>query len=74
MRQYKHFSEIDRDLRLLKVQREIEKERIRLSYNLTKESFAPTTLLKSAAGTIFKSTLILKGTSKILGVIGNKFQ
>lgn len=74
MRQYNSFSEIDRDLRLLKVQREIEKERIILSYNLTKESLAPTTLLKNFAGTIFKSTIILKGTTKVLDLIGNRFR
>lgn len=74
MRKYKNFDEIDRDLKLLKLQNDINKEKIKLSYNLTKESLAPMSLLKSAAGSIFKSAVVLKATSKTLGFIGNKLK
>lgn len=73
MREYKNFDEIDRDLTLLKLQKEIDKEKIILSYNQTKESLAPKRLLKNAAGSIFKNALILKGATSVLGFIGDKF-
>lgn len=74
MRKYKNFKEIDRDLKLLKLQQEIDKEMALLSYNRTKESISPKRILKSAAGSIFKNALILKGTTKVLGFIGDKFR
>lgn len=74
MREYKNFKEIERDLQLLKLQKEIDKEKLLLNYNQTKESMSPKKLLKSAAGSIFKNALILKGTTKILGFIGNKWK
>lgn len=73
MREYKSFKEIDRDLKSLKLQQEIDKEKILLSYNQTKESMSPKRILKSAAGSIFKNALILKGATTVLGFIGDKF-
>ncbi|GHA38833.1 hypothetical protein GCM10007103_20270 [Salinimicrobium marinum] len=72
MRQYKNFNEIERDKRLLKLQMEIDKEKMILSYNYTKESLAPVNLIKNMAGTVFKSAVILKGANKVLGMIGGK--
>lgn len=72
MRQYSNFDEIERDLKLLKLQNEIDKERIFLAYNHTKESMAPKSMLKRTAGTIFKSALIYKGASKVMGFISKK--
>ena len=72
MREYKNFDEIERDLKLLKLQQEIDKERIILSYNQTKESLSAKSLLKSLGETIFKSTVVLKGTTKVLDFIGKK--
>ena len=74
MREYKSFKEIDRDLKLLKLQKEIDKEKILLNYNQTKESLSPKRLLKNAAGSIFKNALILKGATKVLGFIGDKWK
>lgn len=73
MREYKSFKEIDRDLKLLKLQQEIDKEKIFLSYNQTKESMSPKRILKNAAGSIFKNPLILRGATMVLGFIGDKF-
>ena len=73
MREYSNFEEIERDLELLRLQKEIEKEKMILSYNLTKESISPKNVLKSAAGKIFESALILKGTTKVLDFIGKKW-
>lgn len=74
MREYKNFEEIDRDLKLLKLQQEIDKERIILSYNRTKESVSPKNLLKSAAGSLLKNAIIFKGVTKVLGFVGDKFR
>ena len=74
MRTYKTFNEIERDLKLLELQKEIDKEKIILSYNMTKESLAPKRVLKSAAGSLFKNALILKGATSVLGFIGDKFK
>lgn len=73
MREYKSFKEIERDLKLLKLQQEIDKEMILLSYNQTKESMSPKRIIKSAAGSIFKNALILKAATTVLGFIGDKF-
>lgn len=72
MRQYNNFEEIERDLKLLKLRSEIDKERIFLSYNHTKESLSPLNILKRTAGTVFKSALIYKTASKVMGCIGDK--
>ncbi|WP_037324827.1 DUF6327 family protein [Salinimicrobium terrae] len=74
MREYKNFKEIERDLKLLELQKEIDKEKVFLSYNMTKESLSPKRILKSAAGSIFKNSMILKGTTSVLGYIGDKWK
>ena len=72
MRQYSSFDEIDRDLVLLKLQKEVDKERVILSYNNTKESLKPLALLKGAGETLLKSAIVVKGASKLLGLISSK--
>lgn len=72
MRQYKNFKEIDRDLKLLKLQKEIDKEKVILSYNHTKESLSPMSLVRSMAGSVLKSPVVLKSANKVLGLIGGK--
>ena len=74
MREYKNFEEIDRDLKLLKLQQEIDKEKVMLSYNRTKESISPKNILKSAAGSLLKNAIIFKATTKVLGFIGDKWR
>ena len=74
MRQYKNFNEIDRDKKLLRLQMEIDKEKMILSYNHTKESLSPMNIAKNLAGTVFKSAIILKGANKVLGMIGKSGQ
>lgn len=74
MREYKNFKQIDRDLKLLKLQQEIDKEKILLNYNRTKESLTPKNLLKSAADAALRNPVVLAGTTKVLSFIGNKFR
>lgn len=72
MREYKNFKEIDRDLRLLKLQKEIDKEKVILSYNQTKESLRPKSLVRSLAESILTSPIIFKGANKVLSLVGGK--
>lgn len=72
MREYKNFKEIDRDLKLLKLQKEIDKEKVKLSFNQTKQSLTPKAILSSIAGDFLRSAIVTKGTNKILGALGGK--
>ncbi len=49
-KKYKSFSEINNDLRILKLQQEIDKESLKLSYRTAKSSFYPTKLLGGFGG------------------------
>jgi len=45
MRVYSSFKDIDKDLKILKLQTEIDKEEIRLSMDHTKDQMTPMSLL-----------------------------
>ncbi|TRO67381.1 DUF6327 family protein [Christiangramia sabulilitoris] len=68
MRIYSSFDEIDKDLKILKLQTEIDKEEIKLSIDQTKESLSPVSLIGSTIGSIIQKALVLKAVSKIMGV------
>lgn len=68
MKEYSSFKEIDRDLEILKLQTQIDREEIKLYYSKTKENLNPISLLGSVFGTIAKKVLELKIASKIFGV------
>jgi len=44
-KQYTTFEEIDRDLKVLKLQRQIEEEKVKLAVQNTKEELYPTNIL-----------------------------
>ncbi|WP_029036379.1 DUF6327 family protein [Salinimicrobium xinjiangense] len=73
MREYKNFREIERDLQLLKLQKEIDKEKVLLSFNQTKESLSPKRIFKDAANSVLRNPYIHKGATSVLGFIGDKF-
>ena len=68
MRIYSSFEEIDKDLKILKLQTEIDKEEIKLSVDQTKQSLSPVSLIGSTIGSIMQKALVLKAVSKIIGV------
>lgn len=74
MRHYSNFEEIDRDLKLLKLQMDIDKERIYLSYHHTKESLAPSSIIKNMFGKLLNNSYIHKGTSTVLGFVADKLK
>ncbi len=68
MKEYSSFEEIDRDLKILKLQNQINKEEIRLSVQHTKESLSPISLIGGLIGSIAQKAFILKSVSKIFGL------
>lgn len=68
MRTYSNFEQIDKDLKILKLQTEIDKEEIKLSLDKTKDSFSPVSLLGSTVGAIIQKAIVLKAVSKIFGI------
>lgn len=68
MRVYSSFDEIDKDLKILKLQTEIDKEEIKLSLDQTKQQLSPMSLIGSTVGSIIQKALILKAVTKITGI------
>jgi hypothetical protein len=71
MKQYSSFSEIDERLRILKLQRAINAESLKLHLNRTKASLYPTELLGGAKGILQKIalTFAIKKLSNISGLL-----
>ncbi len=69
MKQYNSFVEIDERLRILRLQREIDTERIKLHLNQAKSSLYPTRWVGSFNGLIQKVilTLVIKKLSGFSG-------
>lgn len=65
MKVYSSFEEIDKDLAILKLKKEIDEEQLKLSANELKASVAPVKLVTNFAGSIAKNAVILKAVSKI---------
>lgn len=68
MRVYKSFSEIERDLKILKLQNQIDREQVKLSINDVKSSFSPVSMIAGTVGAIAQKTLVLKAVNTILGI------
>lgn len=68
MKEYSSFDEIDRDLKILKLQTQIDKEEIKLSYELIKDNMSPLSLITSISGSIIRKALVLKAVAKVFGV------
>lgn len=68
MKVYNNYDEIDRDLRVLKLQTDINEERIKLNISEVKEDLSPVSLLSSVAGSIVKKAFIMKTVAKLVGI------
>jgi hypothetical protein len=62
-KKYSSYAEIDRDLQILKMQRELHHQKIMLSIDKTKEAFMPSKTV-SLVGDIYQ-----KATSGVIGTI-----
>jgi hypothetical protein len=68
MRVYNSFEDIDRDLKILKLQTEIDKEEIKLSIEQAKKGISPLSIAGSIAGSILEKALVLKAVTKLTGL------
>ena len=68
MRQYSSFEEIDRDLKILKLQTQIDMEEAKITVDEVKDSIAPKKLIGGAAGALVQKALVLKALGKIFGI------
>jgi hypothetical protein len=67
MKQYSSFEEIDRDLKILKLQNEIDKEEIKLSIQETKNNLSPLSLAGSVITAAVRKAIMLKAIAKMWG-------
>lgn len=67
MKEYRSFEEIDRDLKILKLQNEIDKEEVKLSISRTKSALSPIEILKSAASAAKKKVQEYTSVAKAVG-------
>ena len=68
MKQYTSFEEIDRDLKILKLQNEIDKEEVKINIHHTKEALSPVSMIGGLVSSVFQKAIVLKAVSKIFGV------
>lgn len=68
MKVYNNYDEINHDLRVLKLQNEINEERIKLGIAEIKEDFSPVSLISGVAGSVVKKAFIMKAVAKIVGI------
>ncbi|MDN3595917.1 DUF6327 family protein [Zunongwangia endophytica] len=68
MREYTNFKDIDRDLKILKLQTKIDSEEIKLTIDEVKDSLSPLHVLGNAASALVQKALVLKAVGKIIGV------
>ncbi|MBO2543541.1 DUF6327 family protein [Salegentibacter agarivorans] len=68
MKEYSSFKEIDRDLKILKLQTKIDQEEIKLNIERTKSAMSPLSIMGSMAGSILQKAFILKAVTKLTGL------
>lgn len=59
VKRYNTFKEIDTDLKILSLQREIDKENLKLTFQSTKNNFYPTNILGGFSGIVKKIAISL---------------
>ena len=60
MREYRSFEEVDRDLKILKLQNEIDKEELKLSIKRVKKEASPKELFKNLSAAVKEKALETK--------------
>lgn len=68
-KRYSSFEEIDRDLKVLSLQQQVDKESLKLNFQNTKNSLYPTNLLGGIGGIVQKLLLSLVA-KKVLKKLG----
>ncbi|MCF8713623.1 hypothetical protein JM658_02190 [Joostella atrarenae] len=65
MKVYTSFEEIDKDLKILRLKKDISKEEIKLNYNGLKEDLGFLSVVGKAANFVIKNVLALKLSKKL---------
>ena len=65
---YSSFEDINNDLKILKLQKDIDLEEVKLSYYEVKSSLSPVGLIANVAGAIAQKAFVLKAVNKLLGI------
>lgn len=65
MREYSSFDEVDRDLKILKLQALIDKEELKMSYGRIKHNLRPISLAGSVASSIARNAIVVKAVAKL---------
>lgn len=67
MKIYISYEEVDHDLKILKLQMQINKQKMKINVEEIKEDFSPISIISGIASSIAKKAFVLKAVSKILG-------
>ncbi|MDT0647238.1 DUF6327 family protein [Zunongwangia sp. F260] len=67
-KKYTSYDQIDRDLKILKLQTDIDKEEVKLSVDQVKSNISPAALGSDLFGSMIQKALILKALSKMFGI------
>lgn len=67
MKVYKTFEEIDKELKILRLQSKIEKEQLKINIEEIKEDFSPVSMMGNILGGLAKKAVLLKMVSGIIG-------
>lgn len=67
MKEYSSFEEIDRDIKILKLQNQIDKEEVKLRIELAKESLSPLSILKTSVKAVLKKAKELSAVASAVG-------
>ncbi|MFI2741676.1 DUF6327 family protein [Zhouia sp. PK063] len=67
MKKYTSFEEINKDLKILRLERDVHKEEMKLSVHQIKEDLSFLNVVTKTTGFIVKRALALKVVNKLLG-------
>jgi len=68
MKIYETYEEVEHDLKILKLQTQINREKIKLSTNNIKEDFSVISVVTGIASNIAKKAIVLKSVAKLVGI------
>ncbi len=68
MKVYSSFEQIEHDLKILKLQQQIDKEQLKADFNDMKDGFNPMGSIANMVGAIAKKAFVYKAVDKLMGI------
>ncbi|WP_031426856.1 DUF6327 family protein [Flavimarina sp. Hel_I_48] len=68
MKVYSSFEQIEHDLKILKLQQQIDKEQLKADVNDMKSNFNPVGSIANTVGAIVKKAFVYKAVDKLVGI------